>query len=71
MSLAVILKGGFVMFWVDDTNGKRHKFDAIQDMKEYIENRHAEEGGTDWISEIADKRGNYYGCTWKLEIEEI
>ena len=37
------------MFWVKDTNGTRHEFDAIQDMTEYIENRHAEEEGTDWI----------------------
>jgi len=59
------------MFWVDDTNGNRHEFDAIGDMKEYIEIRHAREGGTDWISEIADKRGTYYGCTWELVIEEI
>jgi len=59
------------MFWVYDTDGNCHKFDAIGELKEYIENRHAGEGGFDWISEIKDSKGNYYGCTWKLEIEEI
>jgi len=59
------------MFWVYDSNEKSHKFDRIQDLKEYIEIRHAEEGGFDWISEIKDSRGSHYGCSWGLEIEEI
>jgi len=59
------------MFCVYDSNGSSHKFDTIRDLKEYIENRHAEEGGFDWISEIKDSGGNYYGCSWRLEIEKI
>jgi len=59
------------MFWVYDSNKNSNKFDTIQDLKEYIEIRHTEEGGFDWISEIKDNRGNYYGCSWKLEIIEI
>ena len=59
------------MFWVYDSNESSHKFDTIQDLKEYIEIRHAEEGGFDWISEIKDSKGNCYGCSWRLEIEKI
>ncbi len=59
------------MFWVYDSNRNSHKFDTIEDLKEYIEIRHAEEGGFEWISEIKDSRGIYYGCSWRLEIEEI
>ena len=65
------MKGGLVMFCVHDTNGISHKFDTMPDLTEYIENRHAEEGGFDWISEIKDNGGNYYGCSWRLEIEKI
>ena len=60
-----------IMFWVSDSNGNSYEFDTIGELKEYIENRHAEEGGFDWISEIKDGTGNYYGCTWILEIEKI
>ncbi len=59
------------MFWVYDSNERSHKFDTMQDLKEYIEIRHAEESGFDWISEIKDRNGNYYGCSWRLEIIEI
>jgi len=65
------MKGGLFMFCVYDTNGNSRKFDIMQDLKEYIENRHAEEGGFDWISEIKDSEGSYYGCSWILEIEKI
>ena len=61
----------FLMFLLDDTNGDSHEFDTIGELKEYIENRHAEEGGFDWISEIKDNIGNNYGCSWSLEIVKI
>ena len=59
------------MFLLDDTNGFSHEFDTIGELRGYIENMHAEKGGFDWISEIRDSTGNYYGCTWRLEIEKI
>jgi hypothetical protein len=61
----------FTMLWLSDSNENFYKFDTIEELKEYIENRHAEEGGFDWISEVKDNKGNSYGCTWKLEIERI
>lgn len=47
------------------------KFKTIKELKEYIELRHAEEGGFDWISAIKDDNGKQYGCCWNLEIEQI
>lgn len=66
-----ISEGRSIMFLLYDCNEYSHEFDTTLELKEYIENRHAEEGGFDWISEIKDDKGNYYGCSWKLEIEEI
>lgn len=59
------------MFILRDDNNNSHKFKMKDDLKEYIEIRHAEEGGFEWISEIQDSKGEYYGCSWILEIEEI
>jgi len=59
------------MFVLKDTNETRIEFDTVLDLQDYIEQRHAEEGDWDWISEIKDDKGTDYGCTWKLEIEEI
>jgi hypothetical protein len=59
------------MFVLDDTNGQTDEFHTLRELREYIENRHAEDGGFDWISEIKDEKGNHYGCTWKLQVEEI
>ena len=59
------------MFFVLNTNEEIIKFENFKDLTEYIEIRHAEEGGFDWISEIKDMAGNFYGCTWKLEIDKI
>lgn len=51
--------------------GHTEKFKAIKELKEYVELRHAEEGGFDWISEIKNDEEKRYGCCWKLEIEQI
>lgn len=59
------------MFFLRDSNGYLQNFDKIEELKEYIETRHAEEGGFDWISEIKDDRKKHYGCNWSLEIEPI
>jgi len=59
------------MFVLKDTNESRIEFDTVLDLQDYIEQRHAEEGDWDWISEIKDDKGTHYGCTWKLEIGEI
>lgn len=59
------------MFFLSDTNGYFQNFDTIEELREYIEIRHAEDGGFDWISEIKDSRGKHYGCDWHLEIEPI
>lgn len=59
------------MFFLRDTMGHRESFDTLEELKEYVEIRHAEEGGFDWISEIRDGRGRQYGCNWSLEIERI
>ena len=42
------------MFLLYDEDDFLHKFQTMEDLKEYIEIRHAEEGGFDWISEITD-----------------
>lgn len=59
------------MIQILDSNEKYCMFDNISELKEYIEIRHASEGGFDWISEIKDDAGNYYGCSWNLEIVKI
>ncbi len=59
------------MFFLRDTMGHTERFKTIKELKEYVELRHAEEGCFDWISEIKDKKGRPYGCSWHLEIEEI
>lgn len=59
------------MFSLCDAMGHRAKFKATNELKEYIESRHAEEGGFDWISEIIDDKGKCYGCSWSVEIEQI
>jgi hypothetical protein len=51
--------------------GHTEKFKTVKELKEYVELRHAEEGGFDWISEIKDDEGRFYGCSWSLEIKEI
>jgi hypothetical protein len=59
------------MFLLGDSNGYSHSFDTMIELKEYVENRHAEEGGFDWISEIKDSKGQCYGCNWSLEVQAI
>lgn len=59
------------MFFLCDTFGHLENFDTMQELKEYIEVRHAETGGFDWISEITDDHEKCYGCSWRLEIEPI
>ena len=59
------------MFLLCNTLGHIEKFKTIDELKEYIEIRHAEEGGFDWVSEIRDEHGKHYGCSWSLEIEQI
>jgi hypothetical protein len=61
----------FSMFFLYDSTGCSYKFETIAELKEFIETGHAERGGFDWISEIKDDKDNHYGCTWKVEIEEI
>ena len=59
------------MFFLCNTLGHIEKFKTIDELKEYIEIRHAEEGGFDWVSEIRDEHGKHYGFNWSLEIEQI
>jgi len=59
------------MFFSCNILGHIEKFKTLDELKEYVENRHAEEGGFDWISEIKDEHGKHYGCSWSLEIEQI
>jgi len=59
------------MFLLYDSSGQTNQFDTKAELKDYIENRHAEEGGFDWICEIKDGKGHGYGCSWRLDIEEI
>jgi len=56
------------MLFLEDTDGHKMEFGTAIEAQEYIELRHAEEGGFDWISEIKDDNGKHYGCNWKLEI---
>lgn len=59
------------MFFLCDAIGRKARFKTIDKLKDYIETRHAEEWGFDWISEIEDDKGKYYGCNWSVEIEQI
>jgi len=59
------------MFFLCNTLSHIEKSKTIDELKEYIEIRHAEEGGFDWVSEIRDEHGKHYGCSWSLEIEQI
>jgi len=59
------------MLFLEDSDGHRMEFSTVTEAQDYIEQRHAEEGVFDWISQITDDMGNHYGCTWKVEIEEI
>ncbi|OPY89218.1 MAG: hypothetical protein A4E71_00057 [Smithella sp. PtaU1.Bin162] len=59
------------MFLITDVHDQVKKFEKLEGLIEYIEFRHAEEGGFDWISEIIDDKGNHYGCTWSVKIEPI
>jgi hypothetical protein len=56
------------MLFLEDIYGHKIKFDTAVKAQEYIELRHAEEGGFEWISEIKDDKGKNYGCNWRLEI---
>jgi len=59
------------MYFLYDTNSRVYQFHSIEELREYIEIRHAEQGGFDWISEIKDSSGIQYGCSWSLQIEKI
>ncbi len=59
------------MLFLEDSGGHKIKFKTAIEAQDYIEERHAEEGGFDWISGIKDDKANYYGCSWKVEIVEI
>ena len=59
------------MFFLYDTKEHKEKFKTMDGLREYVEIRHAEEGGFDWVSEIRDDKGNSYGCNWNVEIEQI
>ena len=59
------------MYFLYDTNSRVYQFHSIEELREYIEIRHAEQGGFDWISEIKDSAGIQYGCSWSLQIEKI
>ena len=57
------------MFLLTDNHDQVEKFERLESLTEYIEIRHAEEGGFDWISKIIDDKGNDYGCAWSVKIE--
>jgi hypothetical protein len=59
------------MFFLRDINDCVQNFHTRKELKEYIELRHTEKGGFDWISEIKDDKGKLYGCIWNLEIQPI
>ena len=56
------------MFLLSDTSDQTYRFCTMVELKEYIEIRHAEKGGFDWICEIKDDKGNSYGCSWHLYV---
>jgi hypothetical protein len=59
------------MFFLYDTKEYKEKFKTMDELKDYVEIRHAEEGGFGWVSEIRDEHGKHYGSNWSLEIEQI
>jgi hypothetical protein len=59
------------MLFLEDSGGHKMEFSTVIEAQEYIEDKHAEERGFDWISQITDDMGNDYGCSWKVEIEKI
>lgn len=59
------------MYFLRDTNGYVYQFESMEELKEYIEIRHAEAGGFDWISEVKDSEEKNYGCSWSLQIIPI
>jgi len=59
------------MFLLYETNGDIHRFDSVEEIREYIEMRHAQEGGFEWVSQIRDEHGKHYGCSWSLRVEKI
>ena len=58
-------------FTLVDADGEMFQFPCIEELKEYIEQRHAEEGGFTWISEITDDEGHECGCEWRVKIVGI
>ena len=58
------------MFFLYTDCGKK-KFVTKAKLEEYIENGHAEKDSFDWICEIKDDKGNYYGCNWRLDVQVI
>lgn len=59
------------MFFLCDAIGRKARFKTFNELKDYIETRHAEKGGFDSISEIKDDKGKCYGGSWSLEIEQV
>jgi len=59
------------MLFLEDSGGHRIEFSTAIEAQDYIEERHAEEGGFDWICQITDDAGNHYGCSWKVALDEI
>ena len=59
------------MFFLYATNNDIHRFAGVEELREYIEMRHAQEGGFEWISQIKDETGKHYGCSWGLSVERI
>lgn len=59
------------MFLLYDTNGDIYRFDSVEEIREYIEMRHAQEDGFEWISQIRDENEKHYGCSWSVRIEKI
>jgi hypothetical protein len=53
------------MLFLEDTGGNKIEFDTAIEAQEYIEERHAEEDGFDWISQITDNMGTIMGVIGK------
>jgi hypothetical protein len=53
------------------TSSNTIKFRTKSQLIQYIEDRHAEEGGVEWINEIRDNKGALYGCNWKVCVDLI
>jgi hypothetical protein len=59
------------MLFLEDSGGHKIGFSTAIEAQDYIEERHAEEGGFDWICQITDDAGNQYGCSWNVALDEI